>query len=133
MNPAIVVFDGECPLCRGFVERLEPAAGQSFEYVDARSDAPIVDELKARGVDLDGGMVLRLDGNDYQGDRAVQMLAVLAKARGPLQRWMRWWLRSPRRAGASYPLLKAVRRALLSARGIGPIGSHRPPSGGDRD
>ena len=58
---AVLVYDGDCPFCSGFARRLriDDAAG-GLELVNAREGGAIVEDVRRRGYDLDGGMVLIL-------------------------------------------------------------------------
>jgi len=74
-----VVYDGECPLCSRFVlmYRLREK-GQVVHLIDARTEHPLVDEIRARKMDLDDGMVVRWRGEFYYGAAAMHLLATLA-------------------------------------------------------
>jgi hypothetical protein len=52
-----VVYDGECPFCRGYVTlmKLRAAVG-GVVLVDARHGGPIVERLIRQGYDLNEGM-----------------------------------------------------------------------------
>jgi predicted DCC family thiol-disulfide oxidoreductase YuxK len=113
-----IVYDGQCPFCASYVRmtRLRAAAGP-VRLIDARSDAPEVADLAARGIDLDRGMVVREGGQLFHGEAAIWRLAVLTAPGGPFNGLMRRLFASPRRAAALYPWL--VRGRGLALRLLG--------------
>lgn len=117
-----ILYDGECPFCSAYVRmtRLSAAAGP-VRLVDARDGGPEVAEARAAGLDLDKGMVVKLDGQLHHGDRAMVLLAGLTTGSGLFNRLTRAAFRSPSRARLLYPLLVAGRNLtlrLLGRRGI---------------
>jgi hypothetical protein len=46
--------------------------------INARDDVPIVQDIRARGIELDKGMVLKLGDDFYHGDKCMYMLALLS-------------------------------------------------------
>ncbi|MGF7148122.1 putative DCC family thiol-disulfide oxidoreductase YuxK [Sphingomonas zeicaulis] len=119
-----IVYDGECPFCSAYVKmvRLREAAGP-VRLVDARSDDPLVDEMRRRGFDLDQGMGMRI-GDDYvHGDAVMQRIAMMSSPSGALNRVHAWIFRDARRAKLLYPPLRACRNATLRLLGRKPIGA----------
>lgn len=119
-----IVYDGECPFCSAYVRlvRLREAAGP-IELIDARSDHPLVAELKRRGMDLDQGMAMRIGDELIHGDAVMHRIALMSGPSGRLNRVNAWIFRSPRRARLLYPPLRAMRNLtlrLLGRRRIGP-------------
>lgn len=113
-----VVYDGECPFCSSYIRlyRLRDVAGK-VHLVDAREPHPILEELRARGLDLDEGMVVKAAGRLYHGAEAMQILAMLSTGSGLFHRVNRAIFRHPGLARALYPWL--VRGRLLTLRLLG--------------
>ncbi|MCJ2188382.1 DCC1-like thiol-disulfide oxidoreductase family protein [Novosphingobium beihaiensis] len=117
-DPAFVVYDGECVFCQNYVRmlRLKESVGP-VDLIDARSDAPQVRDLWARGYDLDEGMVFSYRGRIYHGSDAIHALALLASPSTVFNRINATVLSHPAIARLAYPWLKAGRRITLWMRG----------------
>jgi predicted DCC family thiol-disulfide oxidoreductase YuxK len=83
---AAIVYDGQCPFCSRYVElvRLRESLGK-VELIDARDGGPLVGAILVAGLDLDDGMVLKLDGRLYHGAECLHMLARAQHALGLVQ------------------------------------------------
>ena len=78
-----VVYDGKCPVCRGYCERLKLAdPRRNLVLVDARRPGETVTEVYRRGLDINEGMAVTIDGKLYYGSRAIHELTRLAEAKG---------------------------------------------------
>lgn len=120
----VVVYDGECPFCAAYVRmtRLRDSAGP-VTLVDARGDDhPVLDEIARAGLDLDRGMVVKMDGRLYHGDAAMTALALMTTASGAFNRTMRALFRRPGLARVIYPPMVAGRNLTLRLLGRSPIG-----------
>jgi predicted DCC family thiol-disulfide oxidoreductase YuxK len=111
---AWIVYDGQCPFCSRYVTllRLREALGR-VELIDARQDGPLVDEITAAGLDLDEGMVLKMDGRLYHGDECIHRLALLSTPSGLFNRVNAAVFRSPTASRLLYPVLRIGRDAAL--------------------
>ena len=114
MKGVILVYDGQCPMCSVFSQRLKlvKAAGD-LELVDARSDHYLLPELKRRHINLNKGMVVLVEGEIYQGVEATYVLAGMTRKwdffnRCVYEIFSRRWL-----AMVVYPALKIIRALLL--------------------
>jgi len=126
IHALIVVYDGECPLCSRFstLYRAREIV-RRVQLVDARSNDPIVAEVRSRGFDLDAGMVVMLGDRFYHGADAMTVMALLGSDRTLFNRLNRAIFRHPRLARWIYPSLVRGRRMLLRALGRDLIGSRR--------
>lgn len=127
-----LVYDGSCPVCNLYSRHvaIDPRSGQ-LERIDARKPGELLDVITSAGLDVDEGMVVRIDGRLFFGAEAVHELAKLAAGNGLLDRCVAWVFRSRRRAELLYPALKAGRNLLLKLLGrtrinnLGKEGSER--------
>ena len=118
-----VVYDGECPLCSRYVLLYQlRERGQRVHLVDARSEHPIVGEIRARNLDLNEGMVVRWRGRYYYGAEAMYLLATLAGEATFFNRVNRLVFSRLRLARALYPTLVRGRKLLLRLLGRKLIG-----------
>jgi len=85
--------------------------------VDARDPSLVLDEITAAGLDMDEGMVLKLDGELYFGPDAVHMLALLSTRHGWLNRLSRLLFGRPSVAAVVYPVARFLRNLLLKMLG----------------
>ncbi len=115
------VYDGECPICRyaAHALRIREAAG-ALHLVNAReqADHPLVTEVNAHGFDLDESMVLKYGGRFYRGADALELMALLGTGVGWFNRMNALLCRSKPVACFCYPLMRALRNALIRLRGV---------------
>ncbi|MFT4089254.1 MAG: DCC1-like thiol-disulfide oxidoreductase family protein [Asticcacaulis sp.] len=119
-----LVYDGDCPLCRSAAQaiRLKATVGQ-LHIINAREadEHPLIQEIRARGLDLNAGIVVRYQGQFYHGAEGVNLLALLGSENDRFNRFNRWVFGSKARAECLYPALKAGRGLLLRLRGKSPL------------
>jgi predicted DCC family thiol-disulfide oxidoreductase YuxK len=128
----LVVYDKHCPACDYYCNmvRIKESVGR-LVLVDARDGGPIMDEITARGLDIDQGMVVKVGDELYYGADAIHVLALMGTNRGFFNRLAYWSFRSPAVAKVLYPLLKACRNLLLKILGKTKINNLNVP-GNDR-
>ena len=113
-----IVYDGDCPFCTQYVRmtHLKQAVGK-VELIDARSDHALVNEIKARGVDLNDGMLARYGGKDYFGSDCMNLLALLSNRENVMDRAISWVFAKEPIARSLYPVLKTGRNLTLRLMG----------------
>ncbi|MDX1517190.1 MAG: DCC1-like thiol-disulfide oxidoreductase family protein [Woeseiaceae bacterium] len=123
-----LVYDRQCPVCDFYCRRASiDAAHGRLVLVDARDPGAVMDEITARGLDIDEGMVLKIGDELYYGADAIHELARRSGRTGAINRLGRIAFRSRRLARAIYPLLKACRNLLLKLLGRTRINNLRLP------
>lgn len=131
-EPIQLVYDRECPACDAYcnVVRVREDAGD-LEIVDARERSDVLDEVTARGLDIDEGMVLKVGDELHYGSDAIHALARLSNRSGVFNRFNYWLFRSRAVSKVLYPLLRFLRGLMLKALGRTRINNLDKP-GNDR-
>ncbi len=122
----VVVYDGECPFCTRYVTlyRIRRLVGR-VRLVDARGSGgpdPVLDEIRALGLDLDQGMAVKWGGRLYYGADAMHVLALLGAEGSAFSRLNRALFARKAVARRLYPALVAGRKLTLRLLGRPPIG-----------
>ena len=117
-----VVYDGLCPFCTRYVMlyRIRQLA-EKVHMIDARSDHPVVAEVKARGLSLENGMAVKWNGHLYHGADALHVLAMLGSEGGAFNKLNRLVFSRPKLGKFLYPAMVAGRRLTLKLLGRPPI------------
>lgn len=118
-----IVYDGECPFCRNYVEyiKLRSMIG-GLELVNARmTDHPLVDEIKRRQINLNEGMVFIYKGKFYYGSQAMNKITQISRVNGFLAHVNYIFFSNQMVARIFYPVLKLGRRLNLRLLGKRPI------------
>jgi hypothetical protein len=115
MGESYLLYDGECPACRSYIAltRLRQRF-PDIRVLDARREPERVADLRRRGLEINEGMVLSLDGVIHFGPEATRMIAILER---PVAGWASWltlaFIGSAPWSRRLYPLLNAARQLLL--------------------
>lgn len=114
----LVVYDKQCPACDYYCNlvRIKESVGR-LVLVDARNGGPVMDEITARGLDIDQGMVVKIGDELYYGPDAIHVLALMGTNRGFFNRVAYWSFRSRAVSRVVYPALKSCRNLLLKMLG----------------
>lgn len=114
----LLVYDRQCPACEFYCNlvRIRESVGR-LVLVDAREGGAIMDEITARGLDIDQGMVVKVGEERYYGADAIHVLALMGTRRGLFNRLAYWTFGARRVARVVYPVLRACRNLLLKLLG----------------
>ncbi len=99
-----IVYDGDCPLCTSFVQRLRlmRSAGP-IELIDARDRPDLARQLQEQGMSLDQGIVLCVGSECVHADAAMTRLALLSTRSDLFNRLVYWIFRGPGGRAACIP------------------------------
>jgi predicted DCC family thiol-disulfide oxidoreductase YuxK len=114
----LLVYDKECPACNAYCQfvRIRETVGE-LTLVDARESSEVLKEITDIGLDIDQGMVLKLDKQIYYGSDAIHALSLISSRSGIFNRLNYYFFRSKRVAHWFYPLLRSCRNLLLKLLG----------------
>jgi predicted DCC family thiol-disulfide oxidoreductase YuxK len=128
----LVVYDKQCPACDYYCNmvRIKESVGR-LVLVDARDGGPVMEEITARGFDIDQGMVVKVGSELYYGSDAIHVLALMGTNKGFFNRLAYWSFRSRSLSRVLYPILRACRNLLLKILGKTKI-NNLGVSGNDR-
>ena len=113
-----VVYDKECPVCEFYCKRIDVQQSAGYlRRINARDDSEIMDEITARGIDIDEGMVVRVGDSLHYGADAIHELALLSSGKGFVNAMSRLMFGSRYMSRALYPMFKFVRNMLLKILG----------------
>ncbi len=114
----LLVYDKQCPACNYYCNLVQiRATVGELVLVNARHQHPVMQEISDAGLDIDQGMVLKMNNTLYYGVDAIHALSLIGTSSGVLNRINFWIFRSQRRARFIYPILKAGRNLLLKILG----------------
>lgn len=113
-----VVYDKECPVCDFYCNRIEvrDSVGRLVR-IDARADSEIMDEITARGLDIDEGMVVRIGDQLHYGSDAIHELALLSSDKGFVNFMAKKTFGPKTMARMFYPFFRFMRNMLLKLLG----------------
>ena len=128
----VVVYDYECPACDYYCHmlRIKNSIGE-IQLVDARVSSEFLDEITARGLDIDQGMVVIVDDNWYYGADAIHVISLMSSRSGLFNRFNYWVFKSRWLSRLFYPVLRYFRKVLLKILGKTKINNLAKP-GNDR-
>lgn len=127
-----LLYDRQCPACDVYCRLVDVAPEEGrLVRLDAREPGEVLDEVTALGLDIDEGMVLKVDDRLYYGADAISELARRSSRTGLFNRLTSLLFRSPSVARVLYPVLKAMRNLLLKLLGRTRINNLKLP-GRDR-
>ena len=114
----LLIYDKECPACHFYCQivRIRQSVGE-LVLIDARDNPEVLVEVNAKGLDIDQGMVLKMDGQLYYGADAIHLLALLSGRSGVFNRLNYWLFSSKKAAAILYPILRSCRNVLLKILG----------------
>jgi hypothetical protein len=117
-QPIVLVYDKQCPACDFYCNlvRIRADVGELI-LVDARDGGPVMEQITARGFDIDQGMVLKVGTELYYGSHAIHALSLMSTRTGLFNRAAYWSFRSRGAARILYPVLRAMRNLLLKSLG----------------
>jgi predicted DCC family thiol-disulfide oxidoreductase YuxK len=114
----LLVYDWECPACVTYCRSVRvPRSVGRLRLVNARESTAVREEITEAGLDIDQGMVVKMDGQLYYGSDAIHTLALLSSRSDLFNKLSHYVFRSNRLSHILYPGLRTCRNVLLKAMG----------------
>lgn len=112
----LLVYDEQCPVCDAYCRmiRIRESVG-TLRLVNARDVSAVMDEITSKGLDIDQGMVLKVENVLYYGSDAIHALSLMSSSSDVFNRVNYWIFRSQRLSRILYPALRLFRKLLLKA------------------
>jgi hypothetical protein len=92
--------------------RIRQSVG-ALKLVNARDDGGVMREITRQGLDIDQGMVLKVDDVFYYGADAIHALSLMSGGSALFNRLNHWIFRAGTRARLLYPMLRDCRNLVL--------------------
>ena len=124
----LLVYDKECPACNTYCQiiKIRETVGDLI-IIDARKKSEILNEITKSGLDIDQGMVLKMEGQLYYGSDAIHTLALISSRSGLFNRINYWIFKSKLISSLLYPVLRLLRNLLLKMLGKTKINNLNKP------
>jgi predicted DCC family thiol-disulfide oxidoreductase YuxK len=111
-----LVYDKECPVCDAYCRRVRIAEGAGeLRLINAREDTALMRDITREGLDIDQGMVLKVDGTLHYGADAIHALAQISRPSGVFGYISQWMFATRSRSVILYPVFRSLRNFLLKA------------------
>ncbi len=118
-EPILLIYDKQCPLCDAYCRwtRIRDSIGE-IKMIDARHDSEVMAQITEEGLDIDQGMVLKMDGVLYYGTDAIHTLALISSRSNFFNRVTYHIFKSKRLSRILYPVFRFGRKILLRILGL---------------
>lgn len=113
-----LVYDRECPACNTYCQiiKVRETIGD-LKIIDARKKSEILNEITRAGLDIDQGMVLKMEDQLYYGSDAIHTLALISSRSGLFNHFNYWVFKSKSVSSWLYPVFRFFRNLLLKILG----------------
>jgi len=127
-NDVELVYDKQCPICEFYCQRIDvkESAGRLVR-IDARDNSDIMQDITALGLDIDEGMVVRVENKLHYGADAIHELALLSSGNGFVNAMAKLTFGSRAMARVLYPFFRFVRNFFLKMLGRTRINNLQQP------
>ncbi len=114
----LLVYDRECPVCNSYCQiiKIRKTIGD-LRIIDARKKSEILNEITRSGLDIDQGMVLKMENQLYYGSDAIHALALISSRSNLFNRFNYWVFKSKSVSSWLYPIFRFFRNLLLKMLG----------------
>ena len=109
-----VYYDGQCPFCSHYVRHMNlKRASGSVNLIDVRIDREAAVHLENLSIDIDKGMVVKVDDQYLHGAQAVHAMAMMSTGVGWFNRINKFIFSSLFLTRILYPVMVFCRNVTL--------------------
>jgi len=127
-NDVELVYDKQCPICEFYCQRIDVKESTGrLVRIDARDNSDIMQDITALGLDIDEGMVVRVENKLHYGADAIHELAFLSSGKGFVNAMAKLTFGSRAMARVLYPFFRFVRNLFLKMLGRTRINNLQQP------
>jgi len=114
-----IIYDGECLFCRNYTRLINIRANFSnINIINARDlDHEMLSEIKKRNLNLDDGMIVKINETWSHGSDAINTLAFISTPTGAFNKLNSIIFKSPRICKVLYPFMRQTRNLFLLMNG----------------
>tara|TARA_A100001015_G_scaffold317123_2_gene433219 strand:+ start:272 stop:655 length:384 start_codon:yes stop_codon:yes gene_type:complete len=78
-----ILYDGECPFCKSFILLMNLRKNiPDIEILNARDMHGLVVNFREQGMEINDGMIMRLNGTTFFGDEVLIVISDLGRGEG---------------------------------------------------
>ncbi|XAT60501.1 DUF393 domain-containing protein [Rhodobacteraceae bacterium Araon29] len=114
VNELWIVYDGDCPFCSAYIKLIKlQKSFSNIHLLNAREGGALIEEISRIPLDLDSGIVLKINHIYFHGDESMHILSLMSSQSDLFNKVNAWVFRSPTRAKWIYPILRIGRNIAL--------------------
>ncbi|MCK9162271.1 MAG: DUF393 domain-containing protein [Arcobacter butzleri] len=109
----VVFYDKECPFCDAYHDYIKLKSTYDLKLLNAREELQEITKLKAKGFDINDGVIVIIDSRIYQGSQAIFEINKLLKKENLKDKIGSKLIQTKLFSVVMYPLIKKLRNVVL--------------------
>lgn len=120
MKTIKLYYDDECPFCKEYSRYVKLKQNYEITVINARDEHMQIREFKKKGMDINKGMILEIDGQLWQGEEAILQIDYLLVHKTFSDKVRTFVTTIPYLMKLLYPVIKGFRYITLKIIGKNP-------------